>query len=63
MYKNLCGYLCIVMKSIHVVLHCTDLFRGGGKTSNLILKPQSSITSSAGIVIKKYRFVKFSSLK
>ena len=33
-------------------------FRGGQKTSSLISNPQSSITSGAGIVIKRYRPVK-----
>ena len=36
MYKNLCGYLHIVLKSIHAVLHCPDLFGWVGKTSSLI---------------------------
>ena len=56
MYKNLYRYLCIVVKPIHVVQHCTNLFRGG-KTSSLISNPQSSVTGGAVIVIKRYSLV------
>ena len=59
MYKNLCGYLCIELKSIHAILYCPDPFRGRRKTRSLVLNFQPSTASGSGTVVKRYRFVKF----
>ena len=59
MYKNLCGYFHIELMSIHVILYCSDLFRGRRKTRSPVSNLQSSTTSGAGIFVKGYRLIKF----
>ena len=63
MYTNLCGYFCIELMSIHVILYCSDLFRGERKITSLVLNLQSPTASGAGIVVKGYRHKFFSTLK
>ena len=63
MYKNLCGNFHIELMSICVILYCSYLFRGGRKTRSLVSNFQSSTASGAGIVVKGYGIIKFSTLK
>ena len=45
--------------SVHVILYCSDLFRGRKKNGSLDLNLQSSTASGACIVVKGYRLIKF----
>ena len=59
MNKNLCRYLCTELESISASLYCPDPFRGGWKIRRLVSNIQPSTASGAGVVVKRYRLVKF----